>query len=410
MNVMKNIKLFTYTIIFLLALNAGSCKKNESDDTTAPGKVSITAVIPTHGGAKIAYTLPNDDDVLFVKAKYTNSLGNEVFKVSSYYKDTIEIDGFNDMTERTVELFAVDYNNNESESVSTKVTPLISYIYLVQESVSIQADLGGVRVQWVNPSKKMVHVHLQYKGPGVDTVRIVSSSFEHYGFNLTGMDSVEYEFSALVEDFAGNKTDNKFLAHATPMFEELIAKDSWTLMANLSVDGNEWEGVTQNFWDGVVDTHQDASDNSYFIINRGSNGGSLNYPLDIVIDLNKHAIVNRLVVWQRAYAYSAEESQGVSAIPYYYQSENMKAFNIYVSNDALEWKLAGEFEIHDPKDDEGNVPEADILEALNGHHFDLENVTEPFRYLKFGITSSFGSEENVYGSELSLFGLDNVEL
>ena len=386
-----------------------SCQDETKKDTSPPGVLTVNEIIPTHGGAKIAYTLPSDDDILFVKARYVNSLGNEVFKVSSHYRDTIEIDGFNDTLPKQVELFVVDYANNHSGAVKVEVTPLISYIYLVQESMSIVPDLGGVKLSWTNPSKKTVHVYLYYTGNGLDTFKIISSGFEHYSYNLMGLDSLPYSFSSVVEDFSGNKTTQKFIGEATPMFEEKIDKASWSLVSTMSVNGNAWEGLTTNFWDDVIDTHEDASDNSYFIINRDQNGGALNYPLDIVIDLNKSVIVNRLIVWQRAYWWSNEEPNGVSTLPYYYQSENLKDFDIYTSNDLSEWTLAGQFSIPDRKDQDGNVAEEYVQEALNGHSFVLDQVTEPFRYLKFAITSSFGSEINVYGSELSLYGLDNVQ-
>ena len=74
----------------------------------------------------------------------------------------------------------------------------------------------------------------------------------------------------------------------------------------------------------------------------------------------------------------------------------------------LEVKLLGQFDIGDPKDDDGNVPPDKIQEAIDGHEFELESTTEPFRYLKFSITSNFGSETYVHGSEITLFGLDNA--
>lgn len=405
---MKKNRLIKYLVPVLIVLFVWACEKDD-EDTTPPDVLVVTDIIPTHGGAKIAFELPDDDDVLFVKAQYTNTLGDEVFKVSSHYLDTIEIDGLNDTDPLDVELFVVDNNNNYSEGVTVEVEPLVSYIHLVQEDIQIEPDLGGVKVSWHNPSNKIVHVFLYYTGPGIDTFKIVSSQLVNYSFNIIGLDSVEHSFSTMLEDYVGNKTEVEFKANAIPKFEQKINKGSWSLVSNLSVDGNAWEGVTQNFWDDVIDTNDDPSDNSYFIINRDDNGGALNYPLDIVIDLNKQVVATRFVVWQRAYWWSDQEPNGVSAAPYYYQVENMQAFEIWISNDLINWQSKGHFEIEDRKDNDGNVPNDAILEALNGHGFMFNEITEPFRYLKFGITSSFGSEINVYGSEITLYGLDNVE-
>ena len=118
--------------------------------------------------------------------------------------------------------------------------------------------------------------------------------------NSYAKDSIDYDFSVMVEDFNGNKTEKTFIESLKPLFEEKIDKTTWTLDNALSIDGNAWEGLTENFWDDVIDTKDSPADNSYFIINRDNNGGMLNYPLDIVIDLNKSVILNRFVVWQRA--------------------------------------------------------------------------------------------------------------
>jgi hypothetical protein len=38
----------------------------------------------------------------------------------------------------------------------------------------------------------------------------------------------------------------------------------------------------------------------------------------------------------------------------------------------------------------------------------LQNTSEAFRYLKFQITSNYGSTQITVGSEITLFGLDNL--
>jgi hypothetical protein len=331
----------------------------------------------------------------------------EVFKSSSRFANSIEVDGFNDTLAHNIELYALDRSNNQSDGVNVEITPLISFIYVVQSSINIAPDLGGIQIGWQNPAEKTVFVYLYYSNNGEEKHRILSSNKAEDSFIVRGLDSVNYDFSTMVEDFNGNRTDKLFLQTVKPLFEEKIDKSSWTLIQSLSVDGNAWEGVTVNFWDDVVDTHLNPDDNSYFIINRDNNGGILNYPLDIVIDLNKKIVLNRFVVWQRAYWYVAGNNW-ISETPYYYQNENMRSFELWASNDKLEWLLLGEYDIGDPRDNDGNIPPDKIQEAINGHEFELDETSSPFRYLKFSITSSFGSETNVYGSEITLYGLDNV--
>lgn len=401
---MKNFSILIITIsIFITFL---SCNKNEAD-TTPPGKLTVNEVFPTYGGAKITYTLPDDNDILYVKATYTNDLGKRVFKVSSYYNDTIEVDGFVNTEAKSIDLQVVDKEENHSEITSVTINPWASYIFYVKESLKVAPTLGGAIVTWTNVLEKTAQakVYFEYDNH-VDSIYMASNSL-NFTYQVEGLDSMLYNVSAVIQDFPGNSTGNFYIGQVKPAFEEIIDKSTWTLVSNLSVDGNAYEGVTENFWDDVIDTNDDASDNSYFIINRDNNGGALNYPLDIVIDLGKKVKINRLRVWQRAYWYSGDEPNGVSVEPYYYQQENLKNFSLYISNDLENWTHAGDFEINDALADEV-ISEEELQAAIDGHPFNLDEPTAAFQYLKFSITSSFGSEINVYGSELTLYGLDNV--
>ena len=396
-NKILSILLFSFVILL-------GCKDDDSQDTTPPGSLSIENIVPTNGGGIISYSLPNDSDILFVRAEYTNSIGVDVYRVSSSHNNSIEIDGLNQNTPLQVRLFVVDENENVSQPVEVEFTPLPSFIFLVQESITITPDLGGVKLEWENIAEKTVYVHLHIVNGADEDTRILSSNSLSESIFVRGLESVEMTFLTKVEDFDGNITDLEEKATLTPLFEEMIDKSTWTLMSQLSVNGNAWEGETTAFWDDVVDTAETNSDNSYFIIWRDQNGGTLNWPLDIVISLNKNVRVHRFKVWQRAFWYG-----GPTGVPYYYQEENMRSFNLYASNNSIDWTLLGEYDIGDPSDANGNIPQDFIDAAANGHDFDLEGVSEKFRYLKFSITSNYGSDTYVHGSEITLWGLDNVD-
>ena len=398
---MKTNKILYILIVPFIVLYG--CNNDESQDSNPPGVLTIQNISPTNGGGIISYTLPEDSDILFVRAEYTNSLGVDVYRVSSSHNDSIEIDGLNQNTPVQVRLFVVDQSENMSEPVEIEFTPLPSFIFLVQQSISISPDLGGVKLEWENIAEKTVYVHLHIVNGDSEDVRILSSNNVNESIFVRGLESIEMTFLTKVEDFDGNITELEEKGTITPLFEEMIDKSTWTLMSQLSVNGNAWEGQTTAFWDDIVDTAETNSDNSYFIIWRDQNGGTLNWPLDIVINLNKNVLIHRFKVWQRAFWYN-----GPTGVPYYYQEENMRSFNLYASNNAIDWILLGEFDIGDPSDENGNIPQNYIDAAANGHDFDLDAVSEPFRYLKFSITSNFGSDTYVHGSEISLWGLDNI--
>ena len=392
------------SILFISLVILFGCKDDENGDSTPPGSLSVEDITPTNGGGIISYLLPDDSDILFVRAEYSNSLGVDVYRVSSSHNNYIEIDGLNQNTPVQVRLFVVDENENLSEPVEVEFTPLPSFIYLVQESISITPDLGGVKLEWENVAEKTVYVHLHIVSDDHEEIRILSSNSSNENIFVRGLESVEMTFLTKVEDFDGNITDLEEKATLTPLFEEMIDKSTWTLVNQLSVNGNAWEGETTAFWDDVVDTAETNSDNSYFIIWRDQNGGTLNWPLDIVISLNKNVRVHRFKVWQRAFWYG-----GPTGVPYYYQEENMRSFDLFASNNLTDWTLLGEFDIGDPSDENGNIPQDFIDSAANGHDFNLDGVSDTFRYLKFSITSNYGSDTYVHGSEITLWGLDNVD-
>ena len=390
-------------VLFLLFIFAAiiSCSDHEDLDTSPPGVLSNVSVTPTNGGGIISYTLPSDDDILYVKAVYTNSQGEEVFRVSSKHNTSVEITGLSQLTPVNVKLFVVDLNENVSETVSIDFTPLKSFIFFVQESIQISPDLGGVKITWENIASKTVFVYVHILEGADEVIRILSSNNAQESIFIRGLAPSEITISTKVEDFDGNITELEEKGRYTPLFEEKIDKSTWTLVSGQSINGNAYEGKTVNFWDDVVDTVETDADNSYFIATRDNNGGSLNFPLDIVIDLNKNVKIQRFIVWQRAYWY-----QG-GGVTYHYQEENIKSFNLYASSDAQTWNLLGEFDIGDPRNAAGEIPATAFQEAIDGHEFSLENTSEAFRYLKFQITSNYGSTQITVGSEITLFGLDN---
>ena len=393
-------KILFFSIFVIIAIVA--CSDNDNLDTIPPGVLSNITVTPINGGGIINYNLPSDNDILYVKAVYTNSLGEEVFRVSSKYNTSLEVNGLNQTSALKVKLYVVDESENISETTEIEFTPLQSFIFLVQESIQITPDLGGVKITWDNIASKTVFVYVHILNDGEETIRILSSNNAQENVFIRGLEAKELTFSTKVEDFDGNITALEEKGKYTPLFEEKIDKSSWTLISGQSINGNAYEGRTVNFWDDVVDTVETDADNSYFIITRDNNGGSLNFPLDIVIDLNKNVKIQRFTVWQRAFWY-----QG-GGVTYHYQEENIKTFDLYASNDAQTWDLLGQFDIGDPRDAAGNIPAEAFQEAIDGHEFSLPNTSEQFRYLKFSITSNYGSTQITVGSEITLFGLDNL--
>lgn len=409
-------------LFLVLSLSFVACSDDQEGDMTPPGDISNVQVSETNGGAIFNFVLPKDPDILCVKAYYTNTLGQELFKVSSHYTNYLEIDGFNDVEKHTARLVVVDHSKNESKGVVVPFTPLESNIQVVLDSLVITPDYGGVRIEWINPAEKTVYTHLSYLDTlGEEKVEFLSSARYQESIVLRGMDTVDIEFHALVEDFYGNKTDKISKGTHKPLFEERVDFLKWSLIESLSVDaagnkvnGDAYEGDLTYIWDGKVDVFgAPDNDRNYAMFSRDDNGGALNFPLDVVLDMGNDngVFAGRVALWQRAFWYAPPA--GREDVPYYYQNENIKAFKLYYSNDQTNWYpmytlIGGEvtdlFDVGDPKDDTGGVSDADLKIAADGHEFEIVGNVPPFRYLKFSITENFGSEQYINVSELALFG------
>lgn len=403
---------YLYIIVACLSCFALACQ-NEEIDTTAPGKLSDVEVVPTYGGAKFTYTLPNDDDRLFVKASYVNTLGEPLFKVSSFYQNELEIDGYNDTDTHTATLVVVDRSNNESEAVEVSFTPLESNIHMVLQSTNIEPTFGGVIVSWDNPQEQTIFSYLSYTdGLGNEIVEYLSSNKASDQVTIRGIDTLATEFFVQVEDFYGNKTDVVSKGEVKPFFEEQIRTDDWSVLRSMSANGTIWEATTESLFDGIVDvielggTVADGGNDSYALFERDNNGGALTYPLDVVIDTNTDSVtVGRITVWQRAFTYIGEGNVPNDTY-FYYNSENIKGYEVWTSTDKNNWTLIGGLSLDDPSDDEGNIPEEAILEAIAGHSIEFEVPETVYRYVKFSITENFGSEIYCNVSEFAMFGVN----
>ena len=429
------ILIITLPVIFF------SCTEREDEFTkaSAPSQIINPAWIATNGGALISYTLPNDNNLLYVKAEYVNSLGNKVFRSSSQYSNQIDIDGFNDLDSHDINLISVGRNNKESAPVTITIVPDTSYIELIRKNMVVQKAVGGLNIKWHNPSQKTVYVYVNYDSEQ-DTIRLVerilASEVENFDYTIRGLDTISYKVDVIVEDLSGNKTvmDNK--GKHIPDPEQKINKTTWNLMTNLSCIGDKWEGKLSYFFDDIIDVIElggrvDAGGNdSYFIMHKDENGDPIQWingsteltkPLLIVIDMNKYAALSRIKFWQRAFDFQ-DNGNTANGTYHYYKEDNLRSFlfmglteeeMVGMTKTRLAAKIWTDNWIHcdagDPYNTEGVIPAAKYREAVDGHEFILPNFSRPFRYIVIGITKSFGSETQICGSEITLYGQDNVE-
>ena len=80
----------------------------DEKDNIPPKSVTDVVVENINGGAIITYKLPDDPDLLAVKAVYYYKKGEDLKEAySSAFNNTISLEGFPDVNERTVQLLSL---------------------------------------------------------------------------------------------------------------------------------------------------------------------------------------------------------------------------------------------------------------------------------------------------------------
>jgi hypothetical protein len=204
----------------LFAVMAAGCVtvvKDYADvpDNTPPGQVTNVTYTASPGGAVLYYTLPGDEDLIGVKAVYTNERGMELIVRSSRYVDSLTVIGLASTDRRDVALYAVDNSNNESEPVTVTIIPGQSQIHNIAESVTMEPYAGGVRLRWSNPDKLDIAVSVLYMDATEEYVpyeTFYSNEETGRGVKTGKLEPVRSYFGVYIRDRWGNTTPVKYYA------------------------------------------------------------------------------------------------------------------------------------------------------------------------------------------------------
>lgn len=460
---MKKINNILFLLLSLVcSVSFTAC--TDDNDTTLTAVTNL-AYEPTMGGAIITFTAPVSNDLLYVKAAYTNSLGEQVYRATSIYDNKIEIDGLADEgKEYPVAITAVDKWGGETAPTVINVRPGRSYINAIADNIEISPLCGGLVITWENPmgldsadeatatnNGKPVYVVLDYTdAQGVSRTRYLTSRMKNATAKIRGLFEGQYTVSYHIEDFSGNKTAQsatKTIAVPAeaefPKFTE--AEDAtagtlrtyiWTLVPKLTTLQEAWEYKNAAVFDGIVDSNTKNTQN---YCGTDCDNSSVNYgssipwdtdQVDIVIDLHQVVSISRLKAWQRCYKYGNQpysggnQTNGTSDDYDYYQPDNLKRFKLFGSMTLNEedWFLikdcdiatnstAGALPVYWTNPDyfgkEVYMPNNDsYAAAIEGHEWELDEMTAPVRYIRIRMVENWDtSKRGLSGmSEINLYG------
>ncbi|MDR2036744.1 MAG: DUF4959 domain-containing protein [Bacteroidales bacterium] len=390
-----------YIIISLMLVLYAGCKEEDridhiDDSAPAPAQVTDVTVRNTAGGAVLKYLVSDDKNLLYVQAVYEIQPGIQREAKSSFYKDSLVLEGFGDTRTYDVQLYSVGKNEKKSEPLTVQVNPTTAPVRLATKS--LKETFGGVSVNIENPGKTNLAIVLMADTANVGYLSILHTfytSMPKASFSFRGLDSVSYDFAVYLRDRWNNLSDT-ITNTLKPIYEEEITKGTWKEYA-LPGDTpplNENYRL-QNIWNNNL-----SNGNSCLVIQ--------NQPLPAVItwDFGKTVTLSRLKLWPREHVDDR------------WRRGQPRIFEIYGSttpnpNGDLDesWIPLGRFECIKPTPDEA-ITQEDIDFARAGIDFDFaytDFAPDPFvpiRYIRIKTISTFNntSISNISIQEVSFWG------
>ena len=391
---MKRFKQLIYLSIGLFSLLA--CEEEVptalTGDGNAPGKVSNVTIENRNGGAKLTYSLPDDANLLYVKAVYEYPKGNVREVRASAYVDSLVIEGIGDTQELGVSLFSVSRSEKVSESVQVTILPMTPPVQLVAASLEVSPEFGGISVHFLNERRQDIIIEILKKVDGDWTnLDAYYTNSKQSLFTIRGQEATPTEFGLYVRDKWKNKSDT-LLVELTPLYEvQLPSPTPVTILPN---DYNQhYAGLDYTYmFDEVV------SDGNYMgtLLTENSN-----LPLSFTLDFGSPAKFSRFRYWMR---------QGDA---YIYNYASPETWEVWGSNELTadweNWTKIMDCRAVKPSGPGTPLTAEDRELAARGLVFPFPAGTEPYRYIRWKTMRTFGALNAVQISELAFYGGGNDE-
>ncbi|HMI03529.1 MAG TPA: DUF4959 domain-containing protein [Pedobacter sp.] len=397
--------IFLILAIVLVNILLPSCKEQEanidviSNDMTKPGVVSNIKVENFNGSARITYSLPDSKNLLYVLARYPISDNRVRETKSSYYTDTITVDGFARDKAYEVTLYAVSRANVMSDPVVVTVNPETPNYILVNSGIDITPDFGGANFSGENINKVPIALHLLVYN---ETTKQYDEQDPEYlntntiDVSIRNLPPTPHKVGVYTTDRFGNVSDTLFKT-LTPLYETLLDKSkffTYKLPTDASTTDYGWD--LKYMFDG----------------NLGEPGWHTNGNVAKSIGtfgMGVPAKISRFTFWQRG--------------PSYYEYQNTRKFTLWGSNKdnpadvmlpagtapgtvAGDWINMGNFVFPNPPS--GLAPnqanEADKAFVAKGVNFTMPRAAPPVKYIRIDITQTWGGLNYVNALEISMYG------
>lgn len=225
-------KIFYYLYVLMAITGLYACSKTDLNvqepiekDKVKPGVVTNIKVENGPGSAIITYSVPDDIDLQYVLAEYNINSTTVRQAKTSRFSDTIKVDGFNNIGEYDVRLYAVDKSENRSDVVIAKVNPETPPYRSIAGTLTLTEDFGGVNITFANPDEAKVAAVIITKDSNGEFAPIETfyTGTKAGVFSARGYDPTPRVFGVYIKDRWNNNSDTLFKT-ITPLFEKMLDK------------------------------------------------------------------------------------------------------------------------------------------------------------------------------------------
>lgn len=396
---MKKYILLSFVIISALFM---SCEEEFRgplvDDGIPPKPVSNVAVENIPGGATLTYTLPDDEDALYVLAEYTLKSGAKASAKSTIYRNELTILGFGDTDAQNVTVYAVDRGENQSPPIEVTINPLEPPVQTINNSMILLPDFGGVHLFWDNETEAEIAVIVMTEDStgNLYQVDLRYSGLLQDHFAVRGFGTELRKFYVLVRDRWDNFSDTT-IVELNPLFEEKLNKDDFTFMKLPHDAPDAWSWVGPNLFNyniGGSGFHTPQGWTDPDPLPEYENNIHM-----FTMDLGVTAKLSRFKFWQRQGTWIFRHGN-----PQYFEVWGATELNSSGSFDG--WtKLIENGEVVKPSGlPPGQYSNDDAAQAAAGEEYPFPLDSEPVRYIRFVCENSFSGGQFIHIMEVDFWG------
>lgn len=362
-----------YKLLLLLSTTASlllaACQKDLHTPVNTSGEkpdvIKNVSITNLPGAAKISYSLPQNPDILYVKAVYTIKGGEAREMRSSYYNNFLIVDGFGDTAIHNIQLYVVSRNEKASDPVTAQIKPLTPPMLNVRKSLQVKEDFGGINIHFLNDAKADVGIVTLT----TDSNGVFGPADVHYtklpggSYSVRGFAAEKRKFGFYVVDHWGNLSDT-IMQDFVPYFEKQLEKVNFKEVKLPGDTDFGWGYPISGLWNGTMWHSADKLDG---------------FPMSITLDLGVMAQLSRITLWQRP-----DE--------WIYLQNNVRKFEIWGStNPATDgswdsWTRLVEHTVIKPSGlPVGQTTQDDIDAAKAGEQMDVPIEAPRVRYIRIKI-------------------------